>query len=80
MSVIVSSNMEKPTFEIDKIIFESSSNKILDDYTEYQAKARSYFIDYNTRIYIKDKKWWCPNWLYKKIIRSHVEVVELKIV
>jgi len=50
----------------------------IDAYVERQAKIRSYVIDAHLRIYIKDKKWWCPNWLYKKIIRSHIEVIQIK--
>lgn len=47
----------------------------IDNYCDDKSFTIARIIDDNLKFVIKPKPWWCPNWLYKKIIRESVLLV-----
>ena len=54
------------------------SKNPIEKYCESQSFKLAKKIDDNLAIVIKKKPKWCPNFLYKKIIKDSVELVSVK--
>lgn len=52
-------------------------NTIIEKYCEEQGYKLAQKIDDKMAICIKPRPKWCPNWLYKKIIKESVEVIQV---
>lgn len=51
------------------------TNNSIDKYCETMGYKLAAKIDENMSIVVKKKPWWCPNILYKKIIKDSIEIV-----
>lgn len=60
-----------------KGVIINSSQETDDTTTECEVvdAANKKLIDQEVLIKVNPKAWWCPNWLYKKIIKDHVSVM-----
>jgi len=50
---------------------------IIEEYTKKESLRRAKLIEGNFYLVVKEKPKYVPNWLYKKIIRNSVEIVQL---
>lgn len=51
---------------------------IIEKHCREQGLRLAQMIDDKMAICISPKPKWCPNWLYKKIIKKSVRIVEVK--
>jgi len=52
-------------------------NNVIEKYCEEQSLKLARKIDKNMAIVIKQKPKYCPIWLYKKIIKDSVEIIQV---
>lgn len=48
----------------------------IDIYCREQGYKKAKQIDDATWFVVKPKPWWCPNWLYKAVLKETVEIVK----
>lgn len=66
--------VKKYTIEIPDLENFEDYRSGLENVVSDIAKANNELIDQEILLKIHPKEWWCPSWLYKKIIKSHVSV------
>lgn len=51
---------------------------VIEKYCEQEGLKLAKKIDRNIALVIKPHPWYCPNWLYRKIIRDSVVTIQVK--
>ena len=54
-------------------------NSIIQKYCEKMGYKLAQRIDDKMAIVIKPKPVWCPQWLYKKIIKESIEIISVNL-
>jgi len=49
---------------------------VIEEYCEQEGFKIAKKIDDEVAILIKPKPWYCPKWLYKKIIKDSIEIIK----
>jgi hypothetical protein len=49
----------------------------IEELCEKQGFALAATIDAKMAIVLKPRPWWLPHWLYKKLIRETVEIIQI---
>lgn len=55
--------------------FGPLGGSIMDKYLEKEGFRLATLIDSKMALYIRPRPWWCPKWLYKKVIKSSTMIV-----